>query len=110
MKSAVKISSQAESDLWRNMCWWAEHHSVAEALDWESVIRQQVSQVGFAPESYGLSMENNGFPFVIRDAPVGKGRRGSYRAVFTVQENSVIILRVVCAVEPRLSQNDIHFL
>ena len=54
MMFAVKISSQAESDLWRNMCWWAEHHSVAEALEWETVIRQQVDQVGFAPESYGL--------------------------------------------------------
>lgn len=57
MTHFVRLSALAEEDILRNALWWADHHSVDEAIHWESVIRQQLREIADNPESHGLSAE-----------------------------------------------------
>lgn len=80
VKHSVRISQDAEADIERNANWWADHHSLEEAIEWLSVVRRQLIAIGDSPLSYGISAENGALPFEVRDALLGKGQRGSYGA------------------------------
>ena len=109
MSLPVIIQQRAEEDIVRNALWWADNHSIDEAIEWEAVVRRQVMNIGSQPYSHGFSAENSRFPLEIRDALVGKGRPlGSYRAVFTVKDDHVYVLRLMRAAEDRLLLRDIR--
>ena len=110
MKPSVRISRQAENDICRNALWWAEHHSIDEAIHWESVIRRQLLEIAEAPESYGLSGENSFLPFEVHDSLIGTGQRGSYRAIFTFNHEIIVVLRVLRASQGSLEPGDIWHL
>ena len=85
MTFRVIILPQAHRDIDRNADWWADHHSVEQAVRWSDKVYDQISTLASFPESNGLSSENDGFPYAIRDKVVGLGSRPGYRAVFTIQ-------------------------
>ncbi|REJ90573.1 MAG: hypothetical protein DWQ34_17020 [Planctomycetota bacterium] len=58
MKFSVSILPQARRDTDRNVDWWAENHSVEEALRWSDAVCDQISTLAELPESHGLSAEN----------------------------------------------------
>jgi hypothetical protein len=58
-------------------------------------------------ERHPLAPENAEFPFDIREKPVGLGSRPSYRAVFTIQENVVLVLTVQRGAQDALRPEDI---
>ena len=53
-------------------------------------------------------MENDEFPYEIRDKLVGLGSRRRYRAVFTVKEAEVFVLAVRACEEDRLTPDDVE--
>ncbi len=63
----------------------ADHHSFEQPVRWSDKVYDQISTLASFPESNGLSSENDGFPYAIRDKVVGLGSRPDYRAVFTIQ-------------------------
>lgn len=63
-------------------------------MRWFDVIHEQLNSLAFLPESHSLSPENDDFPFGIRDKLVGLGSRPSYRAVFTIANDTVFVLSV----------------
>ena len=72
-------------------------------------MREQLLAIGNASESHAISAENESFSFEIREALVGKGRRGSYRAIFTVAADTVVVLRVIRSSQGALRPSDIVF-
>jgi plasmid stabilization system protein ParE len=108
MTFSVSILPQARRDIDRNADWWAEHHSVEEALRWCDVIYDQIAMLAEFPESNGLSLENEDFPYEIRDKLVGLGSRRSYRAVFTIQGDTVYVLSVRRAAQDDLRPSEIE--
>lgn len=94
MKFSVAILPQARRDIDRNADWWAEHHSVDQAVRWSDAVYDQIESLADFPESNGLSLENDEFPYEIRDKLVGFGSRPSYRALFTIKNNVVYVLTV----------------
>lgn len=108
MTRRVEISTRAEADLNRNADWWAANHSVAEALEWAFIVRDQLRSLSESAESHGLSVESDEFPFEIRDQLVGKGRRRDYRAVFTIRDDVVYVLAVRRFAENRLRVEDVE--
>jgi len=94
MTFRVIILPQAQRDIDRNADWWAEHHSVEQALQWSDTVYDQIETLTDFPESNGLSAENAEFPYEIRDQLLGLGPRPSYRAVFTVRGDTVYVLTV----------------
>jgi len=102
MTFQVRVSPRAEEDIERNARWWADNHSVDQAVRWFYAVREQLKALSSFPESHGLSFENDDFPYEIRDKPVGLGSRPGYRAVFTIVEDTVHVLTVRSGSEGRL--------
>ncbi len=94
MKFHVSITPQARRDIDRNAEWWAEHHSVEEALRWSDAVYDQLASLAEFPHRNGISAENGEFPYEIRDKPLGLGSRPTYRAVFTIKNDTVHVLTV----------------
>ena len=99
----------ADEDIFRNASWWAEHHSLQQALSWESSVRSQLGDIAFQPESRPFSTENPMFAYDIRDALVGSSRRRTYRAVFTIHRHKIYILRVLRGAQDTITPNDVPF-
>ena len=87
----------------RNARWWAEHHSIAQAVEWFECVHNQLKSLVDNPERHGLSMENADFHYEVRDLLVGLASRPSYRAVFTLQGHRVYVLAIRRSAEDRLS-------
>ena len=105
----VVVTRAASTDLKRNSDWSASHHSQEQADRWLSVVESQFGTLSGMLESHPLSMENDQFPFEIREKLVGLGQHRSYRAVFTVRQNLVVVLTVRRASQRSLKQTDIRF-
>ena len=104
----VQISMRAMLDIQRNAEWWASHHSRSQAAEWFYRVYDQLEAISNAPLSYGVSAENGMFPFEVREALIGLGKRKSYRAIFRVQDNYITIYRVVRAAEGTIEADDLE--
>lgn len=109
MKYRVIILPFAKSDIDRNAEWWADHHSIEQAIKWSDAVYDQLDSLRESPESHGLSAENEEFEFEIREKLVGLGSRPRYRAVFTIKGIEIFVLTVRAAEEDRLSPDDVDF-
>mgnify|MGYP007009295167 CR=1 FL=1 len=49
------------------------------------------------PERYGLAHENSAFQFDLRQKLVGKGKRLTYRVLFTIRDSTVHVLEFLAA-------------
>jgi len=105
---SVTILPRAEADIERNARWWAEHHDADQAVKWFYAARQQILSLKQMPESNGLSAENAEFPYEIRDKLIGLGSRRSYRAIFTIRDDEVLVLAVLRSAQDSLSPSDVE--
>jgi len=102
----LNVTSQARDDITRNAGWWAEHHSLEEALKWYDAVYEQLDTLLQFPESHGLAAENDAFPYDIREILVG-GKRRTYRAIFTVAGPEVCVLTVRRALQRPVTPDDL---
>lgn len=103
MTFRVFLSPQARTDIDRNAAWWAEQHSIEQALQWSNAIYDQLETLAEFPESHGLSAESGEFPYEIRDKLLGLGSQPTYRAVFTIKDGTVYVLTI-----RRATQDVVH--
>lgn len=108
MTFRVSILPQARRDIDRNADWWAEHHSVEQALRWSDAVYDQIETLAEFPESHGLSAENGEFPYEIRDKLLGLSPQPSYRAVFTIKNDTVYVLTVRRSAQDVLRPDDVE--
>ena len=59
MSFVVQIADQAEADIDRNAIWWADNHSVEQAITWIQTIRQQLKALSTMPERFSIAPEND---------------------------------------------------
>jgi plasmid stabilization system protein ParE len=109
MTFRVIVDDKAIDDIERNALWWAENHSPAEALRWYELAFKQIYSLDKLPTRHALSRENDDFPYEIRDLLFGFGTRPSYRAVFTIVENTVHVLTVQRSSQDTLRPADVAF-
>ena len=107
MKYRLTILPQAKADVRRNAEWWAQHHSAEQAARWLDTIQSQLESIVDFPESHSLSAENDEFPYEIRDKLLGLGSRPGYRAVFTIKDDTVIVLTVRRSAQDVLRPSDV---
>lgn len=88
------VTAAARDDITRNAAWWAEHHSLEQALRWHDAIYDQLESLLKFPESYAFSAENDAFSCELRENLVGLGRHKTYRAIFTIAGKEVRVLAV----------------
>ena len=109
MTFRVTILPQAQSDIDRNADWWADRHSVEQAIRWSDAIYDQLETLREFPERHPLAAENDEFPYEIREKLVGLGSRLGYRAVFTTKDDVVFVLTLRAAEEDRLKSTDVDY-
>jgi len=107
MTYTVVIAPLAEQDLRRNAEWWAENHSLEQARRWFENAYSQLNTLKMMPERCPLSAENGIVPFEIRDFLLGLGRKPSYRAIITIENETVYVLRVVRGAQDALAAGDL---
>ncbi len=90
----IEYADRAEEDILRNASWWAEHHSLDQALAFDDVVRKQIATLSEMPKRFGFAYENDRFDIDIRQMLVGPGPRSSYRAIYTIRDDTVLILAV----------------
>jgi hypothetical protein len=71
-------------------------------------IQSQLESIVDFPESHSLSAENDEFPNEIRDKLLGLGSRPSYRAVFTIKDDTVYVLTVRRSAQDVLRPSDVE--
>lgn len=94
MNYRLNVTATARDDITRNAAWWAEHHSLDQALRWYDAIYEQLEMLLSFPESYAFSAENDGFRYELREKLIGVAHRKTYRAIFTIVEMEVRVLAV----------------
>ena len=102
------VTSRAHGDINRNADWWAVEHSLEQAFKWADAVYDQLESLLQFPQGHSLSLENDDFPYEIRDKLVGSGSRRRYRAVFTVRGDEVFVLAVRAGEEVRLTPDDVE--
>ena len=75
MNFHVRILPRAELDIEGNAQWWAENHSVDQAVRWFYAVREQLNSLRIFPEGQSLSPENPESPYELREKLVGLGSR-----------------------------------
>ena len=109
MKFRIIVLPQAQEYLLRNAEWWAKHQSADKAAEWLDVVQEQLETIVNFPESHPISEESAELPYPIRDRRVGLGSRAAFRAVFTIQGDTVFVLTVRRCTQDRLQPDDIDF-
>lgn len=107
MTYRVVILSRAACDIEANAKWWAEAHSVDQAISWFDAVHAQIKTLSDLPTRCALSIESDRFAFEIREKLVGLGSRPGYRAIFTIVDDTVFVLTVRRASQRELSPSDI---
>ena len=108
MKYRLVILPQAKEDVQRNAAWWAETHSAEQAARWLDTIQSQLESIVDFPERNALAAENDEFPYEIRDMLLGLGSRPSYRAVFTIKDDTIFVLTVRRGAQDTLRPRDVE--
>ena len=103
MSFVVAVAEQAHRDIHRNAMWWGKHHSLDQAITWVDTVYEQLEGLRSMPEMHGVATENANFPFELREKLVGTGPHPGYRAIFTIEKNTVHVLAI-----RRGSQDAIH--
>jgi plasmid stabilization system protein ParE len=94
MNYGLVLTARARADILRNAEWWAENHSLDQAIAWFDSIYEQLEGLRRMPERFPLAPENGSVEVEIREMPLGIGSRPSYRAIFTIKPLEVHILTV----------------
>ena len=102
MNYQVVVADRAAMELESAARWWAEHRSIAQSERWYDGFVQTIFNLAQSPERCSLARESNQFPFEIRQLVYGLGRKRTHRAIFTIRQDSVIVLSI-----RHLAQNDL---
>jgi plasmid stabilization system protein ParE len=94
MTYEVAFTDQAFEQLEAAYAWWAEHRSSEQAARWYNAIAESVASLCQNPRRCPLSMENQTFPYEIRDLYFSLTRHPTHRVVFTIRDRLVLVLAV----------------
>lgn len=107
MNFNVIVLPQAIDDIARNADWWAENHSLEQAREWAVAMRGKLESLRTMPERFAVAPENSKCSVEIREQPLGIGARKTYRAVFTIREQSVYVLAVRAGEQASLDPGEV---
>lgn len=94
MSYRILITNQAHRDLQLACKWWVRNHSSERADEWFDGFARAVYLVSENPERFPLAGEDDIFSPEIREFSYGPGKHPTHRAVFTIDEGAILILRV----------------
>jgi plasmid stabilization system protein ParE len=90
----VLITGPAKHDIEVAYEWWAKHRSPREAARWYLGIHNAIHSLSEMPQRCSLAPETDLLSQGVRQLFFGIGPRQTHRIVFSLDGNSVIVLRV----------------
>lgn len=107
MKFRVFVTKRAKADIDRNAAWWANHHSVEQAVAWVVAIENQLKTLAEMPRRFSVATENDHFKYELRQQPIGLGSTKTYRALFTIVDDEVRVLAIRAAEQEEIQPTDV---
>ena len=107
MTYRVLLTERARRDLEAACTWWAQNRSHEQAQRWYAGFAAAIRSLRQNPERCPRAQESEALPFELRQLNYGLGRRPTHRAVFTIREDVVAILRVRHLAQDRLSPGNL---
>ncbi len=90
----VLLTEQAQEEIDDAHEWWAAHRSLAQANQWYIGFYEAMISLERNPDRCSLAPENDRFPYELRQLTYGLGAKPTHRAIFTIRDQIVLVLRV----------------
>jgi plasmid stabilization system protein ParE len=103
----VLITGPAKLDIQESHDWWSANRSQEQASRWYVGIHAVIKSLQQDPERCGVALENPLLIRGLRQLLYGLGRKPTHRIVFTIDGDSVIVLRVRHVSQDALTADDI---
>lgn len=103
----IVVGPIAKCDIQRNADWWADNHSIDQAVEWVGAVETQLKDLESNPDRFGFAEENGLFAYPLHQMLVGLGNRRSYRAVYTMKGDEVHVLTIRRASQDRIARNNL---
>ncbi len=101
------ITEPADQDIQEAFEWWRDHRSTDEALHWYRRIVVAIDTLRNMPECCPFAPETDLHPLGLRELHFGVGRRPTHRIVFTIDGETVVVLRVRHSARRALTADDL---
>lgn len=105
MAFQVIYRPRAEADITAAVTWLARHNAAAAAR-WRTGLFRIIENLETNPTRYPIAEESVDLGLELREMLYGR-RRGIYRILFTIEGETVNVLRVRHAAQDRLATDDI---
>ena len=90
----IQIAEPAERDIRSAHDWWSENRSAEQADRWYNNIYKAIETLRSMPSRCPLAPESDLHPSGLRQLSFGIGKHPTHRIIFTIERDTVIILRV----------------
>lgn len=108
MTYKILITQAARSDIRRTVSWWSKNRSTKQAETWYNKIFPAIQTLTVQPERCPVANEYDLLDGALRQLHFGVSRKTTHRIVFTVSEETVVILRVRHIAQDSLSIDDLR--
>lgn len=105
MSYTVQTTDKALAEIDEALAWYAER-SVPAAIRWYVKLREAIRSLEDNPERHPLAPESEWYPGEIRHMLYGK-KRGTYRILYEVSSDTVVILRIRHSAQDVLGPHDL---
>ena len=105
MAYRVVVTEQAEREL-RAATDWIARRAPQAAVRWFNGFVDKLTQLSDQPHSHGLAHESTKFPYELRQLLYG--RRRTYRALFTIRDDAVVVLTIRHAARDDVMPEDVE--
>jgi plasmid stabilization system protein ParE len=107
MSYHVVLAENARRDLEAACAWWAKNRSYEQAQRWYTGFAAAIRSLSQNPEKHPRAHESEILPYQLRQLNYGVGRRPTHRAVFTIRDDVVVVLRVRHLAQDQLSPDNL---
>lgn len=103
----IVISEAAEQDIREAVAWWRDHRSALQAERWLDQIYSALDSLSKWPTRCPFAPETELLPTGIRQLLFGVRQKSTHRIVFTIADQTVVILRVRHVARQELTAEDL---
>lgn len=90
----VVLTKAAQDELDNFHSWWTENRSPDQANRWYTGFYEAMISLEQNPTRCQLAPENDHFTYELRQLNYGLSSKPTHRAIFTIRETVVLILRI----------------
>ena len=90
----VLLTKKAQDEIDQAYDWWTENRSPEQANRWYVGFFEAMISLEQNPTRLPLAPESDYFPYELRQLNYGLGSKPTHRAVFTIRDKVVLILRI----------------